>query len=715
MRAISGFQALSCIFLALAQLSRASTSQQSVPIIVPKPPNIDAISFLSSRSQDQDSIFNEAIKILDSMKSSPSCNRLAATKLVSSCQTFSDGRDGVQTDSPEMLDHIRSVYAARLALCEIDGAGTPMPPSCLPVTVSPPPQKNRFVFVGRHRGSDPVSGEVPKGLLEQCLRTLESRPQWWTSYSNSRQNALVICHASRMETEKEELIGLHRSIAKSSLKLNIGLQEALQNATAQSAQQYSFIQAVQSLQEKIVTDMEVTDAVFKRTFANFLREIEAGIWSLQDSISAALSNVRTGTGVLEKDIRNVSAQVEALQKALWSAHQDAMTRSQETLLAQESNAVVQRDLASSLHLSLESVLDSDMARVYRGMQRFDAAMEWLTSRMNMILEQETRMTERLKNMETFIQQSESKASELQKAQFQQSEALSAQSRAQEAIQFDAQVSQALLAKTRVAAANLQSVIDDAAFKFKNVSGFGIGGSSAWSLCAVLLVVIAAQNLKIAISLFFLILAPDALNQVKKGFKRFFSLRKKAAKKTTEQQAEPAPAATAAPVAAAAAAASETPAAKPTAPAATPDSAPDAAKVPEAKDASTTEPAASSEMTATAGPVETHYESEAAAAAPAPEPAVQAEAPVAKAEEAATKTEAPATAPEPAVQPEAPVAKPEEAAAAPEPAVKPEEPVTKTEAPATEEPAAKVEESAAQPEAAAAAPAEAAAKTDAPAK
>lgn len=275
-------------------------TQKDVPIIAPKPPNIDAISFLSSRSQDQDSIFNEAVKILDSMKSSPSCNRLAATKLVNSCQTFGDGRDGVQTDSPETLDLLRSVYAARLALCEIDGAGTPMPPSCLPITVSPPPQKNRFGFVSRHRGSDPVSDEVPKELLEQCLKTLESRPQWWTSYSNSRQNALVICHASRMETEKEELINLHRSIAKSSLKLNSGLQEALQNATAQSAQQYSFIQAVQSLQEKIITDMEATDSVFKRTFGNFLREIEAGIWSLQDSISATLSNVRTGTGVLEK-------------------------------------------------------------------------------------------------------------------------------------------------------------------------------------------------------------------------------------------------------------------------------------------------------------------------------------------------------------------------------------------------------------------------------
>ncbi|KAJ5383617.1 hypothetical protein N7517_001528 [Penicillium concentricum] len=480
-------------------------TKKGVPILAPKAPDIDAISFVNSRSQDQDSIFNEAVRILDSMKSSPSCNRLAATKLVNSCQTFSDGKDSAQTDSPDTLDLLRSVYAARLALCEIDGAGTPMPPSCLPITVSPPSQKNRFGFVSRHRGSGPASDEVSKELLEQCLKTLESRPQWWTSYSNSRQNALVICHASRMETEKEELIDLHHSIAKSSLKLNNGLQDALQDASARSAEQQSFIQAVQSMQEKIVADMEATDSVFKRTLGNFLREIEAGIFSLQDSISVALSNVRTGTRALEKDIRNVSTQVATLQHALESAHQDAMARSQETLDVQETNAIAQKDLASSLHLSLESVLDSDMDRIYRGMQKFDAAMEWLTSRMNMILEQETRMTERLQNMETFMQQSESKASELQKAQDQQTEALSAQSRAQEAIQSHAQVSQALLAKTSVAAANLQSVIDDAAFKSKHLPSFGIGGPSAWSFCAVLLMVIAAQNLKIGIALFFLIL------------------------------------------------------------------------------------------------------------------------------------------------------------------------------------------------------------------
>lgn len=51
-----------------------------------------------------------------------------------------------------------------------------------------------------------------------------------------------------------------------------------------------------------------------------------------------------------------------------------MTRSRETLLAQETNVVAQKNLASSLHLSLESLLDSDMDKLYQGMQRFDAAM-----------------------------------------------------------------------------------------------------------------------------------------------------------------------------------------------------------------------------------------------------------------------------------------------------------------------------------------------------
>jgi hypothetical protein len=275
------------------------TQEGEHPVLSLKPPNIDAISVLKTRERHLDSIFNEAIHLLDSISTSPSCNRVAATKLVASCQTFTDGKDNAQMNDPESLDLLRSIYAARLALCEIDGAGTAIPSSCLPITVPTPLQNNHFGFGNWHRRSDAASGEIPKELLEKCLRTLESRPQWWTSYSNSRQNALVICHASRIETEKEELLDLHRSIAKSNLKLNNGLQEALRDAAAQSKQQHAFMQAVQALQEKVVADIDMTDSLLKRTFGKFLRELENGIWSFQEAIAMALSNMRAGANAVE--------------------------------------------------------------------------------------------------------------------------------------------------------------------------------------------------------------------------------------------------------------------------------------------------------------------------------------------------------------------------------------------------------------------------------
>lgn len=142
--------------------------------------------------------------------------------------------------------------------------------------------------------------QVPKEVLEQCLKTLESRPQWWTSYSNSRQNALIICQASRMEKEKEELIDLHQSITKSSIKLSTGLQEALQDAATQYEQQKEFTLAIRRLQEKVVADLDMTDSLFKRLFAKFLREFETGINSLHEAIAATLKNVRSGASLLER-------------------------------------------------------------------------------------------------------------------------------------------------------------------------------------------------------------------------------------------------------------------------------------------------------------------------------------------------------------------------------------------------------------------------------
>ncbi|CAG7976837.1 unnamed protein product [Penicillium olsonii] len=470
-----------------------------------RPPEIDTVAFLGVQKHRQDVIFNEAVHLLDSMRTSPSCHRVAATRLVASCQSFTDIRDAPQSNSPESLDLLRSIYAARLALCEIDGAGTVVPPSCLPVTVSPPQPRSRFGLGNRQKNTDAAVDEVPKEVLEQCLRSLESRPQWWTSYSNSRQNALIICQATRMETEKEELIELHRSITKSSSKLNHGLQEALKDAASRHEQQTAFANAIQALHTQIVTEAGATESLLKRTFNRFVQEVESGIDSFQEAMSVVLKETQAKTGYLEKDIQNATSQVEALQQALEGAHQDALIRSQEAARAQQSSAVTSNNMVSSLHQSLDSVIGSDMERIYSGMQRFGDSMESLTNRMNAIIQRETQMAERLQHMEGFIQQSQSKAVELQRSQDLQFEALSANSRAQEAIQFHAQVSQALLSKASASAANLQSAIEDATAAIKRGPGSSIGGHSAWSLCTILLLVIAAQNIKIAIGIVLLLL------------------------------------------------------------------------------------------------------------------------------------------------------------------------------------------------------------------
>lgn len=141
---------------------------------------------------------------------------------------------------------------------------------------------------------------LPKKDLEQCLRSLESRPQWWTSYSNNRQNAIIICQASRIEAEKEEMLGLYQSLAKSTVKLDESLQEALRQAAETSAEHQAFLRVVQALQERLYSELEARGSLLSDLFKKFLGDIEAGFDTLATAITSALSKVQTETSLLNK-------------------------------------------------------------------------------------------------------------------------------------------------------------------------------------------------------------------------------------------------------------------------------------------------------------------------------------------------------------------------------------------------------------------------------
>lgn len=146
----------------------------------------DLASLIKPSLDDSKAFYNHALQIISSMEASPSCNRIATSTLLDSCHSI----DGSKKDAEAQTEDVRSVYAAQLALCEITSAGSSIPHSCK--ALASHPKLHQQTKSLRPRRSE----------INDCLGSLESRPQWWTSYSNNRQSAVAICKAARIYADK---------------------------------------------------------------------------------------------------------------------------------------------------------------------------------------------------------------------------------------------------------------------------------------------------------------------------------------------------------------------------------------------------------------------------------------------------------------------------------------------------------------------------------
>ncbi|KAH0545219.1 hypothetical protein FGG08_000673 [Glutinoglossum americanum] len=209
---------ISCQLLAASTVS-LNDNPLSRPVKTDPDPMSKLTSLVRSHQANQTETFSLATEILASLESSPSCNRLATAMLAKSCETL-DNQD--PTEPEIFLDRVRSMYAARLAVCELTEAGVPVPAQCsllLPLDRS---KKRRGLKDYLSRNGRPKDGnkeakyydDINQRQLVQCLRNLESKPQWWTSYSNGRQNAVVICSALRSHIEKAQALETYKSLVE---------------------------------------------------------------------------------------------------------------------------------------------------------------------------------------------------------------------------------------------------------------------------------------------------------------------------------------------------------------------------------------------------------------------------------------------------------------------------------------------------------------------
>lgn len=169
----------------------------------------DLASILRDPPIQQHERLSEALQIIHPIQFGPRCHYQAALHLLNDCKFLENSSPDVKANSEASLDDLETVYAARLAVCELMSANAAIPPDCKVVAASKEACiKRRQGFGAWFSQQEQPTGDTlcypeanPK-QFRRCMTAIFGQPQAWMSYSNARQNAVVMCHASRDVIEK---------------------------------------------------------------------------------------------------------------------------------------------------------------------------------------------------------------------------------------------------------------------------------------------------------------------------------------------------------------------------------------------------------------------------------------------------------------------------------------------------------------------------------
>ncbi|EUC49147.1 hypothetical protein COCMIDRAFT_33411 [Bipolaris oryzae ATCC 44560] len=184
-------------------------------------PTIDVNSLLQHTTSRNQKVITQALGIVSSMQNAPTCTQMAASHLMNECKLLEHAPEFTKSRPEAYLDKVKIEYAAKLAVCELlstQPVNSVAPPHC---DILVPAAKHcdkggswwhaRPAVVTEDRQCYPKFKEYQ---YMQCLKSLQSTPQYWTSFSNARQNAVVMCQASRDAIERENHLEVFKNLTK---------------------------------------------------------------------------------------------------------------------------------------------------------------------------------------------------------------------------------------------------------------------------------------------------------------------------------------------------------------------------------------------------------------------------------------------------------------------------------------------------------------------
>lgn len=247
------------------------------------------IGLLDRDQQANDQAYESALQHLNDMETKPTCDRTATALLITSCQAVDSSREGGIKEDDQLLALVKDVYATRLALCELQRAGTTPPSDC-----------NSVVDFSL-KGDRMVEPEIlSRTYLEPCTQALYKNQQQWTSYSNNRQKASMTCHAARIDIEKNIMIQNARNLANNTANLKDAVEQTLLQHDRRIRQQEDFAKKVKAFHVRIVNELDVFSDSLKFRLGDIVAEIGRSFSQKAEHMVRAFSSSESSAALLRK-------------------------------------------------------------------------------------------------------------------------------------------------------------------------------------------------------------------------------------------------------------------------------------------------------------------------------------------------------------------------------------------------------------------------------
>ena len=249
----------------IAHLIDTNNSAEAISIPTSSIPDIEIDSHLVRHSLSDS--MQQTLDLIKNVESLPSCAKIASSALLHSCSALEGSIKHEETElsrgSDLFVEEEADIYSARLAVCELSGADFSIPLACRSFVPTEQSKKKRGIrgFWSKNDPTQPNNvfhyyEEITLGNLQHCRKALGSTSQSWTSYSNNRQNAVVMCRAMQSQVDKDEHLHVAKVLASAAGSATVSLKDAFEAVNNLKAQFNEVATAMPQLQKDLTAGNE---------------------------------------------------------------------------------------------------------------------------------------------------------------------------------------------------------------------------------------------------------------------------------------------------------------------------------------------------------------------------------------------------------------------------------------------------------------------------